>query len=199
MRFFCILACFLWVCMCVVLFPLSFCFGYLNTPRTAVAGATTSWVALPRTAALEWFAPTTLDPDFGFDESSFFIEWVFLLWYLPNREKRILQIWSNVLVLDLVGGAFKFEKLPTLKNLVLRFLLGEKVWEKLKYGFNSSKGTEKNLVWKTNATKLQGRLHSAWFLALISCTLGFCFVLCSPSHSTYYVIFIQYRVKKSNF
>lgn len=39
--------------MCVVLFPLSFCFGYLNTPRTAVAGATTSWVALPRTAALE--------------------------------------------------------------------------------------------------------------------------------------------------
>lgn len=42
------------------------------------------------------------------------------------------------------GRCFQVLKnLPTLKNLVLRFLLGEKVWEKLKYGFNSSKGTEK--------------------------------------------------------
>lgn len=67
---------FLWVCMCVVLFPLSFCFGYLNTPRTAVAGATTSWITLPRTAALEWFAPITNS------WSRFWIWWILFFYWV---------------------------------------------------------------------------------------------------------------------
>lgn len=66
--------------MCVVVFPLSFCFGYLNTPRTAVAGATTSWVALTRTAALECdLLQLLLIPILDLMNPLFFIEWVFLL------------------------------------------------------------------------------------------------------------------------
>lgn len=119
------------------------------------------------------------------------------VWYLANRETKLKFDKAFFSIWWLIGGAFKLKNYYTEKPSIAIFvLLWRKCTGKAKVRFQLIEGNRKQLVGKPLLNYKDDYTPHGFCLNCMY--TGILFVL-FPSHSTYYVLFIQYRVKKSNF